>query len=62
MHLFTVIIIIILATSGLVGTDGTAQWDTETNETDDSIAAIGVYAPKRKGVGVDRNGNVRPKW
>jgi hypothetical protein len=57
-----VIIIIILATSGLIETDGKAEWDSETNETDDSIAAIGVWAPKRKGVGVDRNGNVRPKW
>jgi len=57
----TVVIIIILASSGLIETEGTAESDL-TDEKTNIFAAIGVRAPKRKKVGVDRNGNVRPVW
>jgi hypothetical protein len=57
----TVVIIIILAGSGLIETEGT----TESNLTDKQngiFAAIGARAPNRKKVRVDQNGNVRPVW
>jgi hypothetical protein len=52
-----VVIIIVLAVSGVVETEGTAQWNSTTNEAEG--AAIGI-APARNGY--DPNGRARPKW